>query len=76
MALETYKLIFRFSIEKLTNFLSKDTFLVLLQQYLMATQMRRIHQRTVLAKNKPAYYRALENMFNFSEKNEQIYKIN
>lgn len=42
----------------------------------MATQMRRIHQRTVLAKNKPAYYRALENMFNFSEKNEQIYKIN
>jgi hypothetical protein len=28
-----------------------------------------------LAKNKPAYYRALENMFNFTEKNKQMFEI-
>jgi hypothetical protein len=37
LALETYKLIFRFSIEKLTNFLTQDPFLLILQQYLLAT---------------------------------------
>lgn len=73
--LETYKLIFRFSIEKLTNFLIQDSFLLLLLQYLKESQMQRIHERTVLAKNKAAYYRALENMFNFSDKNSQVFKI-
>ena len=73
--LETYKLIFRFSIEKLTKFLAEDSFLLILLQYLKESKMQRIHQRTVLAKNKAAYYRALENMFNFSEKNQQVYNI-
>lgn len=68
-ALDIYKLIFRFSIEKLTNFLVQESFLMILYQYTKETQMKRIHQRSVLEKNMAAYYRALENMFNFSEKN-------
>lgn len=37
LALDTYKLIFRFSIEKLTNFLEDDSFILLLLQYVKET---------------------------------------
>ena len=67
-----YKLIFRFSIEKLLNYLSKDTFLVIMLSYIKDTQLQRFHQRPVLTKNVAAYYRAIENMINFSEKKERI----
>lgn len=67
-----YKLIFRFSIEKLTNYLKNDMFLAILFQYLKDTNFSRIHERHVLQKNKTAYYRALENMLNLGEKQDQI----
>lgn len=38
LALETYKLIFRFSIEKLTKFLDDDSFILLFLQYIKETQ--------------------------------------
>ena len=68
LALETYKLIFRFSIEKLTKFLEDESFILLFLQYIKESQLKRIHQRQVLNKNQAAYYRAIENMVNFSEK--------
>ena len=40
-----YKLIFRFSIEKLTNYLKNDMFLTILFQYLIDTNFSRIHER-------------------------------
>ena len=45
LALETYKLIFRFSIEKLTKFLDDDSFILLFLQYIKETQLKRVHQR-------------------------------
>jgi hypothetical protein len=68
-----YKLIFRFSIEKLTNYLKNNMFLIILLQYLKDTNFSRIHKRQVLQKNKTAYYRAIENMLNLGEKQEQIF---
>ena len=43
LALETYKLIFRFSIEKLTNFLEDESFILLFLQYIKESQLKRIH---------------------------------
>jgi hypothetical protein len=43
LAVEMYKLIFRFSIEKLTKFLAQDSFMVILMQYLADTKMELIH---------------------------------
>ena len=68
LALDTYKLIFRFSIEKLTQDLEDDSFVTMFLQYLFETQSRRINERKVLVKNEGAYYRATENMLNFSSK--------
>ena len=41
--LQTYKLIFRFSIDKLLNYLKNDSFLIMLLHYLQDTQLQRIH---------------------------------
>ena len=71
----TYKLIFRFSIEKLIIFIKDDTFLTLLLHYISETKLERFHQRQVLSKNLKAYYRAIENMINLSEKNVDLIDI-
>jgi hypothetical protein len=63
-----YKLIFRFSIEKLTDYLKNDMFIIILFQYIQSTKLRRIHERQVLQKNKKGYYLAFENLLNLSEK--------
>ena len=70
--LQTYKLIFRFSIEKLLKFLEDYTFLAILMKYLQETKMRNVHSRKVLNKNQGAYYRVVENMVNLSPKSEVI----
>ena len=75
LVLDDYKLIFRFSIGKLMNYISEDTFLLILMQYLNKTQMHRIHQRKVLQKNSSAYYRAVENLLNFSDKSDHLLNI-
>ena len=38
-----YKLIFRFSIDKLLNYLRDDGFLIMMLQYVKDTQMQRFH---------------------------------
>jgi len=73
--LDNYKLIFRFSISKLSEYLCKETFLIIVMQYLKETQLQRIHQRAVLLKNKSAYYRVVENLLNFSNKEGTIKNI-
>ena len=67
--LDTYKLIFRFSICKLIDYLSRPELLIMTVQYLQDTQMDRVHRRKVLAKNQKAYYRALENLLNLCSLN-------
>lgn len=73
--LETYKLIFRFSIGKLISFLENEQFLLILLQYLKDTQLERIHKRGVLCKNYGAYYRAIENMLNLSAKSQEVKRV-
>ena len=73
--LDNYKLIFRFSISKLSEYLCKETFLIIVMQYLRETKLQRIHQRAVLLKNKSAYYRVVENLLNFSIKEKTIKNI-
>ena len=72
--LDTYKLIFRFSICKLIDYLSRPELLVMTLQYLQDTQMDRVHRRKVLAKNQEAYYRALENLLNLCSLNKRVKK--
>ena len=66
--LQIYKLIFRFSIDKLIYYIKDDFFLILFLYYFQDTQMKRAHQREVLKKNSKAYYRAVENIINLSDK--------
>lgn len=68
MVLETYKLIFRFSIGKLIEYLKDESFVMILLQYIRDTKMQRVHKREVLFKNYGAYYKAMENMLNLSDK--------
>jgi len=70
--LQTYKFLYRFSIEKLLNYLKDDSYLVILMHYIKDTQLKRIHQRSVLKKNLGAYYRVIENMLNLGEKKSYI----
>ena len=51
LVLDTYKLIFRFSIQKLIKYLGDFHFLNLFLQYLKSTQMERAHTRLVMEKN-------------------------
>lgn len=69
-----YKLIFRFSIEKLADYLKNDMFIIILFQYIQSTKLRRIHERQVLQKNKIAYYLAFENLLNLSDKKNEIFE--
>ena len=73
--LDIYKLIFRFSIQKLIKFLSNESFLLILLQYLKTTQMERVHTRQVMFKNMVAYYRVAENLINFSQASEKMLAI-
>ena len=63
---------FRFSVGKLINYLSKPEFLCVVLQYLEETQMRKIHEREDLARNYPAYYRAVENFLNLSSLTNRV----
>ena len=65
-------MIFRFSIEKLVKYLANDNFLVIIMSYIKTSKLERFHQRPVLIKNVAAYYRSIENMFNFSDKKNKI----
>ena len=73
--LDVYKLIFRFSIGKLVDYLGKPELMIMILQYLQDTQMERVHTRSVLAKNKDAYYRAMENIMNEGALKEQVVDV-
>ena len=73
--LEIYRYFFRFSIERLKNFIDNPIFIVITLQYLKETQMSRVLQRKTLRKNDNAYYRAIENMINLSKFKHQIFKL-
>lgn len=70
--MQIYKLIFRFSIERLIDYLAKDVFLVTLLSYVQSTQLERFHQRSVLNKQITAYYRATENLLNLTSKRGKV----
>ena len=73
--LQLYKLIFRFSIEKLIHYIKDHSYLLILVQYLKLTNFQRMHSRQVLNKNCLAYYRAVENMINFSQQREFMIQL-
>lgn len=75
IVLDTYKLIFRFSIQKLIKYLDDFCFLQLVLQYLKSTQMQRAHTRQVMYKNHVAYYRVVENLINLSSRSHQMHSM-
>ena len=74
--IEIYRFFYRFSIEKLQQIVNSPTFLVMILTYLKSTKMESINARPVCQKSLQNYYRALENMINFSKyRNELIMVI-
>ena len=73
--LEIYRYFFRFSIERLKNFIDNPIFIVITLQYLKESKMSRVLQRKTLRKNDAAYYRAIENMINLSQYKHQIFNL-
>ena len=71
--LEIYRYFFRFSIERLKNFIDDPIFIVITLQYLHETQMSRVLQRKTLRKNASAYYRAIENIINLSQYKNELF---
>ena len=65
--LEIYRHLYRFSLEKVKQFIDNPAFIIICLQYLKMTRMERIHQREVLSRYCDKNYRALENMINNSE---------
>ena len=49
--------------------------LIIIIEYLKHTSIERVHERSVLCKNYSAYYRAIENMVNLSEKKIELISI-
>ena len=64
--LSVYKLFFRFSVEKLNNFLDDPSLMTLFLSYLRATGLERFDSMQSLKLNATCYYRAAENMVNLS----------
>ena len=67
-----YRYCFRFSIEKLVNFTSDPTSILLVVQYIKLSQMGRIHRKECLQKNAISYYKAVENLLNNSMHNRNL----
>ena len=65
-----YRYFFRFSFEKVNEFIDRPIMKVMILEYLRQTQMKRVHQRKTLCKNVNAYYRAMENIINISQLKE------
>ena len=71
--LEIYRYFYRFSIEKLNDFINDRVFTVMFLQYLQTTQLGRLHKKQLYIKTINNYYRAVENMINISTlRNEMI----
>ena len=65
--LEIYRHLYRFSLEKVKQFIDNPAFMIICLQFLKMTRMERIHQREVLSRYCDKNYRALENMINNSD---------
>lgn len=71
--IDIYKFYFRFSFEKVNQFIDNPMLMVFILEYLKQTKMTRVYQRPTLKKNLKAYYKAMENMINVSQfKNASI----
>ena len=68
--MDLYKLILEFSIDDLLNYIDDDPSTILLIQYIKDTKVTRLHSLSNLNKVFGAYYRALENMINYSYRND------
>lgn len=64
--LEIYRLIVRFSIEKVRLVSDTEVFQIIILQYIKSSRLSRIHQKDVLKKYESNYYRAIENIVNCS----------
>lgn len=64
--LEIYRLIVRFSIEKVRLVSDTEVFQIIILQYIKSSKLSRIHQKDVLKKYESNYYRAIENIVNCS----------
>ena len=64
--LEIYRHLYRFSLDKVKQYIDNPAFMIITLQYLKETRMHRIHQRQVLSRYCDKNYRALENMINNS----------
>mgnify|MGYP006952861190 FL=1 len=70
--LEIYRLIVRFSIEKVREVSDTEVFQIIVLQYIKSTRLERLHQKDVLLKYNSNYYRAIENIVNCSQLKETI----
>jgi len=70
--LQIYRHLYRFSLEKVKQFIDNPAFMVICLEYLKKTHMERIHQREVMNRYCDKNYRALENMINNSNLRDGI----
>ena len=70
--LEIYRLIVRFSIEKVRVVSDTEVFQIIVLQYIKSTRLERLHQKDVLLKYNSNYYRAIENIVNCSQPKKVI----
>ena len=61
-----YRHFFRFSIEKLIEYIRDPCIMMIVINYISMTQLERIHQKPCLLKHAKCYYRCLENLINNS----------
>ena len=70
-----FRLFFRFSLEKLVFFCEDLEFMLVLLQYILDTELSRVHLKDSLAPNATCYYRAVENLINESEYKHHLIDI-
>ena len=64
--LEIYRYLFRFSIERVKQFIDEPIMMLILLEYIKKTKLKRIHNSKTLKKYVDPYYRSIENMINLS----------
>ena len=73
--IEIYRYFFRFSIERVKNFIDHPIMMIIVLEYLKQTHMTRIYRKKTLKKNIHAYYKAMENIINLSQFKHSIFSI-
>ena len=71
--IEIYRFFFRFSIERVKNFIDHPIMMIIVLEYLKQTAMTRIYRKNTLKKSVHAYYKAMENIINLSQYKHTIF---